>query len=53
VRLDGTEIRVTEGSVYRDDLVRTPEGWRIRARRLERTWLDGTYLGPDEVRRFA
>jgi 3-phenylpropionate/cinnamic acid dioxygenase small subunit len=52
VRLDGTEIRVTEGSVYRDELVRSVEGWRIRARRLERTWLDGTYLGPDEVRRF-
>ena len=52
VRHDGTELRVTEGSVYRDELARTAEGWRIRARRLERTWLDGTYLGPDEVRRF-
>jgi 3-phenylpropionate/cinnamic acid dioxygenase small subunit len=52
VRHDGTELRVTEGSVYRDELARTPQGWRIRARRLERTWLDGTYLGPDEVRRF-
>ena len=52
VRRDGREVRVTEGSVYRDELVRGPEGWRIRARRLERTWLDGEYLGPEAVRAF-
>jgi ketosteroid isomerase-like protein len=52
VRTDGREVRVTEGSVYRDELVRTREGWRICARRLERIWLEGTYLGPGEVRRF-
>jgi hypothetical protein len=52
VRRDGGETRTTEGSVYRDELARTRYGWRIRARRLERVWIDGSYLGPDEVRLF-
>ena len=52
VRRDGVETRTTEGSVYRDELVRTRAGWRIQARRLERVWIDGSYLGPDEVRLF-
>jgi 3-phenylpropionate/cinnamic acid dioxygenase small subunit len=52
VRRDGTEALTTEGSTYTDELVRTPEGWRIRARKLERIWVDGAYLGPDEVRLF-
>lgn len=52
VRRDGTEVLTTEGSMYSDRLVRTPEGWRIAARKLERIWVDGAYLGPDEVRLF-
>jgi 3-phenylpropionate/cinnamic acid dioxygenase small subunit len=53
VRRDtGAEVLTTEGSTYSDELVRTPEGWRISARRLERTWVDGRYLGPDEARMF-
>ncbi len=52
VRRDGSETRTTEGSIYSDELVRTREGWRIRTRRLERVWIDGSYLGPDEVRLF-
>src|SRR5258705_12444151 len=52
VRLDGTTARTTEGSRYIDTLVRTPEGWRIASRRLERTWVDGEYLGPDAVQLF-
>lgn len=52
VRLDGSRVRTTEGSRYSDSLVRTPEGWRISARRLDRIWVDGTYLGPGEVRLF-
>jgi 3-phenylpropionate/cinnamic acid dioxygenase small subunit len=51
-RHDGTETRTTEGSQYSDSLVRTPEGWRISSRRLDRIWVDGTYLGPDEVKLF-
>lgn len=29
------------GGTYRDELVRTPEGWRIAHRVLETTWTDG------------
>jgi len=53
VRLDtGAEEITTEGSMYSDELVRTREGWRISARRLDRIWVDGRYLGPDEARPF-
>jgi 3-phenylpropionate/cinnamic acid dioxygenase small subunit len=46
------EVLTTEGSTYSDELVRTREGWRIASRRLERTWVDGRYLGPDEAQLF-
>ena len=53
VRRDsGVQVLTTEGSTYSDELVRTREGWRIASRRLERTWVDGQYLGPDEARLF-
>jgi len=52
VRRDGVLVRTTEGSRYSDALVRGPEGWRISARKLERTWVDGSYLGPEEVQLF-
>ncbi len=29
------------GGTYRDELIRTPEGWRIRFRSLTPTWTDG------------
>jgi len=51
-RSDGAEVRTTEGSVYSDTLVRTSAGWRIASRRLDRLWVEGGYLGPDEVRSF-
>jgi len=49
---DGALVRTTEGSMYRDTLVRTRDGWRIATRRLDRLWVDGSYLGPDEVKLF-
>ena len=49
---DGVELRTTEGSMYGDTLVRTRDGWRISSRRLDRLWVDGRYLGPDEVKLF-
>ncbi len=53
VRRDsGVEVLTTEGSMYSDELVRTGVGWRIRARRLDRIWVDGRYLGPEEARPF-
>ena len=48
----GAQVLTTEGSTYSDELVRTREGWRIAARKLERTWVDGQYLGPDEAQLF-
>jgi 3-phenylpropionate/cinnamic acid dioxygenase small subunit len=29
------------GGTYRDELIRTPDGWRITHRKLETTWTDG------------
>lgn len=52
VRRDGSLARTTEGSRYTDTLVRASEGWRISTRRLDRIWVDGTYLGPDQVQLF-
>ena len=51
-RESGAQVLTTEGSTYSDELVRTAEGWRIAARKLERTWVDGQYLGPDEAQLF-
>jgi len=52
VRLDGKLVRTTEGSRYSDSLVRSGEGWRIVARKLERIWVDGEYLGPEAAQLF-
>jgi hypothetical protein len=35
---DGDGTVLTEGGRYHDRLVRTPDGWRIAARREEPTW---------------
>jgi ketosteroid isomerase-like protein len=47
VKRDGTSVRTTEGSRYSDALVRAPEGWR-----LDRVWVDGEYLGPEDAQLF-
>ena len=52
VRLDGTTARTTEGGRYSDTLVRTAQGWRIATRRLDRIWVDGSYLVPPEIQLF-
>jgi 3-phenylpropionate/cinnamic acid dioxygenase small subunit len=52
LRASGAERVVTEGSAYSDELVRTRAGWRIAARRLDRIWCDGMYLGPDDAKLF-
>lgn len=33
--------RYTVGGTYRDELARTPDGWRIQTRELEVTWTEG------------
>ncbi|HTO06600.1 MAG TPA: nuclear transport factor 2 family protein [Myxococcota bacterium] len=52
VRPDGTENLTTEGGRYTDTWQRTAEGWRIATRKLERIWVDGSYLVPPEIRLF-
>jgi len=52
VELDGRERTVIEAGTYTDEHVRTPVGWRIRARRLDRQWVDGEYLSPAHVKLF-
>jgi hypothetical protein len=52
VELDGSERTVIEAGTYTDEHVRTSEGWRIRARRLDRQWVDGEYLPPAKVKLF-
>ncbi len=52
VKLDGSEVLIVEGGVYSDLHVRTAEGWRIRQRTLRRSYVNGHYLGPDQVRTF-
>lgn len=38
---DGRQIMTTNAGSYHDELVRTPEGWRIQARVCEQTILTG------------
>lgn len=38
--VDGPPLYVVAGR-YEDELVRTPDGWRISSRRLVRTWWEG------------
>lgn len=40
VSASGVNTFVVAGT-YRDEIVRTPDGWRIRHRALETTWTDG------------
>jgi len=52
VERDGRERTVVEAGTYSDEHVRTPLGWRIRGRRLDRQWVDGEYLSPAHVKLF-
>lgn len=52
-KLDGTMSVVTQHGVYVDAWERTPQGFRIRARRLDNLFIVGRFLGPKEVKSFA
>lgn len=49
---DGSESLVIQGGIYRDRHRRTPQGWRIAARRLESVWVQGRFRFDDEIRYF-
>jgi 3-phenylpropionate/cinnamic acid dioxygenase small subunit len=51
-RLDGTHVYTVLHGTYRDELVRTPRGWRIAARRLDPVWTAGEFATPDAVKHF-
>jgi ketosteroid isomerase-like protein len=50
--LDGHENRWAVYGVYRDQLVRTPEGWRIRERHFRAQRIEGQLLPPEQVRAY-
>jgi 3-phenylpropionate/cinnamic acid dioxygenase small subunit len=52
VGLDGKRTVFVDHGVYKDAWVRTPHGWRIRARRLERFLMHGDFQMPDQCRRY-
>jgi len=48
ITVDGESQLFTVGGYYHDELVRAPEGWRIRRRLEETSWWEGTFPGlPD------
>jgi hypothetical protein len=51
-RLDGREVYVMLHGIYRDELVRRPEGWRIARRRLDHLYATGAFAAPHEVKHF-
>jgi SnoaL-like domain len=42
-------LRTTLGEVYRFEVVRTPDGWRISRLENDRLWLSGTLPAPTRV----
>jgi len=52
VGLDGKRTVFVDHGIYKDAWVRTPHGWRIRARRLERFLMHGDFQMPDQCRRY-
>jgi len=52
VGLDGKRTVFVDHGIYKDAWVRTPQGWRIRSRRLERFLLHGEFQMPDRCKRY-
>ena len=51
-KLDGTETTAVLNGTYRHEWSRTAAGWRIRTLRFVSEHAVGTFLPPDQVRRF-
>ncbi len=49
--LDGKPHYLVQHAIYTDELVRTSTGWRIAKRRLDNLFVQGRFLGPDQVKR--
>jgi hypothetical protein len=52
VGLDGKRTVFVDHGIYKDCWVRTPSGWRIRSRRLERFLMHGDFQMPDQCKRY-
>jgi 3-phenylpropionate/cinnamic acid dioxygenase small subunit len=52
VSLDGKSTVFVDHGVYKDAWVRTPKGWRIQSRRLERFLMHGDFQMPDQCKRY-
>lgn len=52
VGMDGKRTVFVDHGIYKDSWVRTPDGWRIRARRLERFLMHGDFQMPDQCKRY-
>jgi hypothetical protein len=48
ITVDGAARLFTVGGYYHDELVRTPDGWRIRRRMEETSWWEGAFPGLPE-----
>ena len=52
VGLDGRRTVFVDHGIYKDDWVKLAEGWRIRARRLERFLMQGDFQMPDHCKSY-
>ena len=46
---DGSSTVMRHHTIYRDEWVRSAEGWQIRSRTLSNLYMDGPVFGPDRV----
>lgn len=52
VGLDGRKTTFIDHGIYKDDWVKTADGWRIRARRLQRFFMRGDFQMPDQCKSY-
>ena len=52
VGLDGRKTMFVDHGIYKDDWVKGADGWRIRARRLNRFFMHGDFQMPDKCKTY-